>query len=365
MFCEEERFQRAILNPENTIKDGMKSLNESSLGIILIVSDDKFIGTITDGDIRRALVSGSLLENSLDKIVNKNAKYIVISKFDTEKEILKKARVLMNKYGIREVPLLDENHRPVDLITWKDISFKKEEFYPPISNSVFILAGGLGTRLDPFTKILPKPMIPIGDTPILEMIINKVYEYGFRRFILSVNYKKEIIKNYFNSEEFKNNRGVQLSFVEEQKRLGTAGSLSLIKGKVQDTLLVLNGDIILDTDYRKALDYHKNNKNYITIFAVPQSIKIPYGVLELNNGELRDIKEKPEMNVLINAGVYYIEPDILELIPENEYIDMPDVFILAREKGLKVSAYPVYGNYFDIGQWEEYRKTLRYFENLI
>ncbi len=364
MFCDPEKLRDAILPSDSTIKEGMESLNKSSLGIILIIKDNLFIGTVTDGDIRRALVGGLSLEDSIEKVINKNAKVIKVNDGESYEEIVNKAKNLMKRYGIREVPILGNGNKIIDIITWKDISLKeKEDIYPPLSNIAFILAGGLGTRLDPFTKILPKPMIPVGDTPILELIIKKIYKYGFREFILSVNYKKEIIKNYFETNEFKDN-DMNISFVEEKKRLGTAGSLALIDKRVEDTILVLNGDVILDTDYRKALSYHKRNKNHITIFAVPQSIKIPYGVLELDGGHLKNMKEKPEINVLINAGVYYIEPEVLEVIPKDEYVDMPEVFEIAKNKGLRVSAYPVYGNYFDIGQWEEYRKTLKYFENL-
>ncbi len=365
MFCDKKKLLKAILSPNNTIKEGMKSLNDSSLGIILIVHNNRFLGTVTDGDIRRALVGGLSLEHRLEEIVNTKSKYIQVKNLKSEEEILSKAKELIEQFSIREIPILDQTRNVVDLITWKDISLKKEKYFTIIDNPVFIFAGGLGTRLDPFTKILPKPMIPIGDRPILELIIDKVYAYGFRNFIISVNYKKEIIKNYFNSNDFINQRNIKISFIEEEKRLGTAGSLSLLDKNLSDTILVLNGDVVLDTDYRKALEFHKKQKNFITIFSVPQSVKIPYGVLELENGELKSIKEKPEINILINAGVYYIEPEIINLIPKNKYIDMPDVFTLAKEKGYRVSVYPVYGDYFDIGQWEEYRKTLKHFENLI
>ncbi|ADD01790.1 Nucleotidyl transferase [Thermoanaerobacter italicus Ab9] len=348
-----EKIKSVLIKEESLIKEAIKQLNENTLQILLVIDDNyRLIGTVTDGDIRRAILNNISFDEPVGKIMNRVPKFVYIGEEENAKE-------LMIKHRIKTIPVLDREKRVVDLILMENLLETRYE-YPEKSNYVFIMAGGKGTRLDPFTKILPKPLIPIGDIPIIEVIIKNFKKFGFNNFLISVNYKAEIIKLYFSE----NPDGYNINFIHEKDFLGTAGSLRLAEEKLKDTFIVSNCDVIIDIDFDELLKYHKKNNNHATIVGVVKNMQIPYGVIDVNNGELVNMIEKPEYNFVINSGVYVLEPELINLIPQGKPINMPDLLLKSKEVGYKVGVYPVSSKWFDVGQWEEYRNTLEYFKKV-
>lgn len=340
-----QKLDKVIIPPNASIKEAIRQLNENSMQILLVADENRnLLGTITDGDIRRELINGLDLNSSIDKLMNKNPRFL----FDNERE---KAKSIMHKEFIVQIPILDSNNKIIDLILWRDLSEIAQVLeYKSKSTPIFILAGGKGTRLKPFTNILPKPLIPLGDTPIVEIIMKRFIHYGFSKFILSVNYKSDMIKSYF--AENKNNYTIQ--FVKEEEFSGTAGSLALIKGFVNETLIVSNCDVIMDINFDEFLKYHVENKNDATIVGVVQHMKIPYGVMEMKNGTLVSMIEKPEYDFVVNAGIYIIESSILDLVLPDKFLHMPDLLLDAKVKGFKIGIYPSSNEMIDVGHWDDY-----------
>ncbi len=338
-----------------TLKQAMQKLNETALKILFVVRDNYLIATVTDGDIRRGLIKGLKFTDEIEKIMFKEYNYI----YEHEHNKTEKAKTLMLENSIEQIPVIDKQGRIMDVILWTDIFGKIEPLVEieNLTNVVVIMAGGKGTRLDPFTRILPKPLIPIGTKPIIEIIMDTFSGYGLRSFIFTLNYKKEYIRMFL----MENNFAYKIDFVEENLYMGTAGSLSLLKNKISETFIVSNCDIILNTDYCDVLRWHKCNNNMMTLIACHKEIKIPYGILEIDNGVLHRFVEKPSYDVLINTGVYVLEPEVISLIPDNEYMDMNTLIDLTLKKG-KVSVYPIHDGWFDIGQWEEYKNSIKALE---
>lgn len=337
-----------LIETGSTIKKAMNLMDKNARRIIFIVDDGLLIGSLTDGDVRRWILKDKSIEENVEHAMNKDPKYIYKSEINN-------AQKLMEKLLIDAVPVVDEGGKI------KEIIFKSDgKIYSKIDIPVVIMAGGKGTRLYPYTKILPKPLIPIGDTPIIERIINKFNEFGCSEFYLTLNYKKNMIKSYF--EEV--SPGYTVNYVEEPKPLGTGGSLSLMKHNLKEPFFVSNCDILIDCDYTDIVDFHKNNENDITIVASLKHITIPYGVLKINKkGLLEDTVEKPELTYLINTGMYLLEPRTLELIPDDEFFDLPSLFNRCKEVGYKVGIYPVSQNaWMDMGQIEEMNEMIKRLE---
>lgn len=231
------------------------------------------------------------------------------------------------------------------------------EYFP--QHKIVIMAGGKGTRLDPFTKIIPKPLIPLKDKPIIEHIMDRYYSRGFNQFVILVNYKKEMIKLYFTENKLPYN----IEFIEECDYYGTAGGLYLLKDTIKDTFVVVNCDTILESDYRGILYWHREKKYLITIIGSHKEIIVPFGVLKMDNGIFIDIDEKPNYDIFVNTGTYFLEPEVISLISENEQLGMDELIRrVSKESPDKVGVYPHWGGWFDVGQWDEYRKSLRYME---
>lgn len=346
------KLSSLLISTHMTLKQAMRRLNDTSAQILFVVDKNKaLLGTVTDGDIRRGLIHGLKFGDGVGKIMHRE--FITISRSESDKR--KKARDMMRAKDIQRIPVLDEKGRIIDMISWTDVFEDKQpvERKQSFKNQVVIMAGGKGSRLEPFTTILPKPLIPIDEKPIIEIIMERFYRLGFERFIFTLNYKKEYIKVFLRE----NNFPYQIDWVEEDKYTGTAGSLSLLKDKIKETFIVSNCDIIVNADYADILRWHKENRNIMTLIGCHKEIEIPYGILEMENGKLTRFIEKPNYDALINTGVYVLEPEVISLIPRDKPIDMDVLIKLASKKG-KVSVYPIHSGWFDIGQWEEYKKSL-------
>jgi len=346
-----ERYKQVLVNPDRPLREAIKQMDKAALQVLIVVNDeDKLLGVVTDGDVRRTIINEIDFKEPISSIMTKNP--IAMSYLGDKNEALR----LMKKHTIRHIPLIDKENRVRGLIVWEDFIKNGEVTYSYKNTPVVIMAGGKGARLDPFTKILPKPLIPIGEKPIIELIMGNFIKYGFNKFLISLNYRAEMIKMYFSE----NPNNYQIEYVQEKEFLGTAGSLSLIKSKLIDTFILSNCDIIIDANFDRLLNYHRENKNKVTILAVMRHIKIPYGVLKTQDADLDEFIEKPEYHFIVNSGVYALEPDIIELIPKNQPMDMPDLLLLAKKKEFKIQVYPMSCSWFDVGEWEEYKKAMEY-----
>ncbi len=350
-----EQYKKMLIKPDTPLKNALKQMDKAGLQVLLIVDEkEKLLGIVTDGDMRRAIIKDLDFRTPIQDIMTKNP--IVISYKSNKDEALG----LMKKYEIRHIPVVDEKNKIIDIFLWKDF-LKNGEISCPIKNiPVIIMAGGKGKRLDPFTKILPKPLIPIEEKPVIEVIMDNFKKYGFNKFIIALNYKAEMIKMYFaeNPNEY------QIEYIQEKDFLGTIGALSLIKDKLNQLFIVSNCDVIIDANYDDLLNYHKQNNNQITILGVSRNINIPYGILNMKNecADFEEIIEKPDYHFIVNSGVYVLEPEIVDLIPTNQPTDMPELLVLAKKKGFKIQVYPVNCSWFDIGEWGEYKKAIEYMD---
>jgi len=347
-----EQLSKMLISGDRTVKQAMQQIGPASAGILFVVDiENKLLGTITDGDIRRGLLRGVRFDENIDAVTFKDFVYVNHDAPDLHTTVKK----IMLETRNEQIPVLNSEGQITDVMLLIDIfgENSKKELPKLVSNQVVIMAGGVGSRLDPFTKILPKPLIPVGDLPVIEVIMNNFYRYGMHRFTYTLNYKKEYIKLYLSE----NNHRYDIDWVEEPNYLGTAGSLSLLKQKLRETFIVTNCDSLLDVDYTKILKWHARQKAKITIIGCHREYEIPFGVLQLADGKLEKIKEKPVHDMIINTGVYVMEPDALDHIPEGQPMDMNQLIdrVSAQDK---VSVFTVYDGWLDIGQWKEYKQNI-------
>lgn len=353
--------RRFLINGDISIINALRQLDETAGKTLFVVNDEnQLLGTLTDGDIRRYLLSGGNLESTIGEVYKKKPRFMHEREYSPEE-----AKAIFLKYKISLLPVLDDNNRIINIISWDKVfsgraaegTRRKRKINVP----VVIMAGGKGTRLDPFTKILPKPLIPIGDKPIIELIMDKFHECGMEDFHVTLNHRSKMIRAYF--EEFKTK--YKISYIDEEKPLGTAGGLRYLPDTISGPIFVSNSDIIIEEDYGKILKFHKDNKNEITIIASVKNYNIPYGVCEIENGGiLRNINEKPNYSFLVNTGMYIVESSILDLIPRGEFYHITDLIEDAKEKGARIGVYPISEkSWIDIGEWEKYKKALEHFKS--
>lgn len=326
-----------------SIIDTMKHIDTCGKGIVYVVNDEKkLIGTITDGDIRRAIIDGAKINDSIDKFVNRNP---VKANENFSNEQMKQ---LMIQKAVRELPIVNGNNEFIDTVSLNELIIPKGK-----NNMVLIMAGGLGTRLKELTKEIPKPMLNLGDRPIMQHIIERFKISGFNKFLVSVNYKSEIIENYFQDGS---NYECTIEYLKEKQRMGTAGAITLAKHKIKDDFFVINGDIYCTVDLNKVMNFHKENNNDVTIVSVKRSVSVPYGVLNISGNDINAITEKPNYEFLISGGIYCLSPGIMSLIPEGQYYEITDLFNVCLSKGLKVRHYTMEDYWIDIGRIEDYNK---------
>ena len=337
--------ERLCIDKGKTILEGIQRLNEISGQILLVVGEEgRLFGTVTDGDIRRAIANQVSFSDPVAVICNRNFKSLRAFSVDS-------VITLCEEFSIKRVPILDETGVPVGIAFLEDLV----EATPAICGKVVIMAGGRGSRLDPITRIVPKPLLPIGEKPVIELIMDSFYGQGYEEFILSINYKKDFIKGYFSE---RGDLPYRIGYVEEDSFLGTSGSLLLMKEQLTETFFVTNCDILVEMNYRSAYREHIRQKNVITIIGALKELKIPYGVVHMKNGEFMQIEEKPDYHLVINSGVYLLEPECLSLIPQGEMFHMTDLIQAAQNAGMRVGVFPAHRKWVDMGQWNEYNKLI-------
>lgn len=342
-----EQLELFLVSPDNTVVEAMQKIDSNARGILFVVDKNrKLLGVVTDGDIRRWLIKTGELTGTVDCVMNREPKIIC------RKEI-KVAKSYMEKQEITALPVVSVKGIISDIIfkEKKEADSLKRQQCTLEQIPVVIMAGGKGTRLYPYTKILPKPLIPIGDIPIMERIINKFRDYGVQQFYVTVNYRKSMIKSYF-SEIHAN---YKIDYVEEDKPLGTAGSLQLVNKVFEAPFIVTNCDILIHADYGDIYQYHKESGNELTIVSALKNITVPYGVIHSSqNGLVDSMEEKPKLSYFVNTGMYILNPELINMIPSNTFFHMTDLADLLLKENRKVGMYPISEDSFlDMGEFEE------------
>ena len=335
-----------------SIREAVKQMDEGGIGFCTCVDDeDKVIGVISDGNFRRAVLNGVSLNENVDKIINRNFKYLL--KNYTKKEV----KDIFTDTVAQHIPVLDDG-KLIDIITERSFfGIERNKNKRVLNNQVVIMAGRKGTRLDPFTRILPKPLIPLGNDPVIKVIMDEFGKFGMNDFYISLNDKGRMVKAYFYDHDL----GYRIEYIEEDKPLGTAGALKYLDGKMDGPFFVSNCDIIIQADYVSIFDFHKKGGYDLTLVGSMQQYTIPYGVCDIDNGGvLKHIREKPEYDFLVNTGLYIIEHSVLGLIPEDTHFDMTDLISKVQAKGKKIGVFPISEkSWIDIGQWKEYNETIK------
>lgn len=341
------------INFESSLLEAMKQMDLLDKKLLLVFDDSQFINLISIGDIQRAILKGKSLQLPIKDVLRLNTKVA------DEKMSLKDIKKLMREFRMELMPVINSENELIDVYFWDEL-FLKENIKNDVKLDVpvVIMAGGKGTRLRPLTNVIPKPLIPIGEKTIVEEIINKFEGVGCHKYYLSVNYKVDVIKHYFESLQ---NKNYTVDYFQEEKPLGTAGSMYLLKGEIKTTFFVSNCDILIDQDIEEIYKYHVNNGNDITMVSAMKHYKIPYGTIETgDNGVLDKMSEKPEITYQINTGVYILEPHVLDLIPDNKFYHITELIKDLKAGGGKVGVFPVSeGAWKDIGQWDEYLKMIK------
>ncbi|MDF1874441.1 nucleotidyltransferase family protein [Sulfurimonas sp. SAG-AH-194-I05] len=337
-------YKKVLLKHTSTVKEALEILDSSGIQIALVIDDeDNFLGTITDGDIRRGFLKNISLSDSIETIIFTTPTVCQLG--DTKDEIL--AIALEKK--IYQIPVVDSNGKLVGIEKVDELLQSNSK-----KNKVVLMVGGLGTRLRPLTNNIPKPMLKVGNKPILETIILNFKKYGFTNIILSVSYKAEIIEEYFgNGKAF----GVDIQYIHENKRMGTAGALSLIREKLTESFFVMNGDLLTNINFESMMDYHISIKSHATMGVREYDFQVPYGVVNVENENIMSIEEKPVHKFFVNGGIYILNPCALDLIPDDTFYDMPTLFeSIIKNKGKSIS-FPIKEYWLDIGRIEEFEKA--------
>lgn len=345
-----EKLEQYLGNTELTVVEAMQKIDKNNKGVLYIIDrNGKMLGSLTDGDIRRWIIKTGDLKGQAGQIMYTNTKYL--QEYECEK-----AQEYMSAEDLDSMPVLNAERIIIDIIFYDNGNLSNQDKESNVLSQipVIIMAGGKGTRLYPYTKILPKPLIPIGEIPILERIIGEFRIYGANEFYLTVNYKKEMIKSYFNEI----NPDYVIHYVEEDIPLGTAGSIRLIEEDFQTPLIISNCDTLVEADYGKVLEYHRESGNALTIVSALKNIVIPYGVIHSQkHGLISSMEEKPSMSYFINTGMYIIEPEHLKKIPENKVYHMTDLAERLISDSCKVGMFPISENSFlDMGEFEEMKR---------
>jgi dTDP-glucose pyrophosphorylase len=325
-----------IIPPDSKIIDAIDAINRTGKQIVFVCdSNRRLLGTVTDGDVRRGILNRISLEASVEKIMNSKPVFVRIG---TEPKVIQK---LMVKHHVNHIPILSEDNILVAI----DLEGDGEDRLDGVS--VVLMAGGKGQRLYPLTKDVPKPMLKVGEKPILELIIDDLRAKGVRRFFISINYKGDVIKDYFGNGSSKD---IEVNYLEEDRPLGTAGSLSLLPQALTEPFIVMNGDVVTRVDFRRLMDFHGRQGAVATMCLKSYEMDVPYGVVSLDGFKLSRIDEKPTQQFFVNAGIYAFDHSMLKHLAKNEQLDMPELFMKLKSFGAKVVGFPLHEYWVDVGR---------------
>ena len=345
------KIENQIISADLTLIAALKKMDEVKTKRLFVFNGEKFDCILSMGDIQRAIIRNVTLSSSIAGILDRGKIYA------KEGDSFEGIKEVMFRENIDCMPILNDEGEIVDILFWADVFQKSaDDAREKIDLPVVIMAGGKGTRLKPITNVIPKPLVPVGDKTILEVIMDQFEGIGCHKFYMSVNYKADMMKYYLSQLDHK----YDIEFIMEDKPLGTIGSVSLLKGKITTPFFVSNCDSINEQDYRDVWDYHVHNHNDMTIVTMVKSFKIPYGVIETGeDGLMLDLKEKPEHTYMVNSGVYILNPELIEEIPEGELFHITNLMEKVKVRGGRVGCFPVSeDSWHDMGEWPEYLKMI-------
>ena len=344
MSISEKIWRTIVLRPTSTIKQAIATLNNTGLQIVLVLDEsDTLLGTVTDGDIRRGLLRGLTLEEPIEGVMSSNS---LVAPPEMSRDVVLQ---LMHANRFRQLPVVDINYKVVGLHLWDEIAVPPER-----PNLIVIMAGGLGTRLRPHTENCPKPMLPVAGKPMLEHIIERAKAEGFVRFVISIQYLGHIIKDYFGNGE---RLGVSIDYLNESEPLGTAGALSLLSPRPDLPFVVSNGDVLSDIKYGKLLDFHSRHDAVATMAVRLHEWQHPFGVVQTQGVNIVGFEEKPIARSHINAGIYALSPEALDVLSTNKYCDMPTLFEQFKAQGKCAVAYPMHEPWLDVGRSDDLKQA--------
>lgn len=345
-------ISRITISPSTSLLSALKTMDERKVKTLFVFKEKHFEGLFTLGDVQRAIIKNIGLDTEVGNILDRHKIYGY--KGEKESDIREKMRSIRAEV----MPVLNESGEIMDIWFWDEVFNDQEpDSKPKINLPVVIMAGGKGTRLKPITNVIPKPLVPVGDKTILEVIMDQFEEIGCHKFYMSVNYKADMMKYYLSQLDHK----YDIEFFMEEKPLGTIGSVSLLKGKITTPFFVSNCDSINEQDYRDVYDYHVNNHNDLTIVTMVKTFKIPYGVIETgDDGLMTSLSEKPELTYQVNTGVYILNPSCIDEIPEGEFFHITHLMEKIKARGGRVGCFPVSEHAWkDMGEWPEYLKMIK------
>ena len=328
----------------STIKQALSVIDSGAVRIALVVdTDNKLLGTLSDGDIRRGLLRKKALNDTIEDVYFKHP--ITAKKSSSKERLLHLCSI--NRIG--QLPIIDDDRKVIDLFITDDELFKKQ-----YKNNVVLMVGGLGARLRPLTENIPKPMLNVGGKPILHTIVKGFVDSGFTKITICLGYKSNVIQDYFqDGSAF----GANIDYIVEEKRMGTAGALTLLKKKLNKPFFVMNGDLLTNANFEKILDFHELNNAKATMCVREYDIEVPYGVVNMNNEKIFSIEEKPIHSFFVNSGIYLLEPECIGLIPNNEFYDMPSLFKELIKDNRKAISFLMKGYWLDIGRIADYERA--------
>jgi dTDP-glucose pyrophosphorylase len=336
-------WRNALTKPGDTVRETIRRIDGSSTQIALVVdADGRLLGTITDGDIRRGLLKGVSLDDPASAIMNASP---TCARPDESREVI---LARMKAKSLHQIPVVDTERRVVGLEVLDELLAARRD------NWVVLMAGGRGTRLRPLTDETPKPLLRVGAKPILETILGSFIEQGFSRFFLAVNYRADMVRSHFGDGS---RWGVEIGYLSEQSPLGTAGALSLLPSRPASPLLVMNADLLTRVGFGHMLDFHRAQGAVATMGVREYDFQVPFGVVKIKGQSILSIEEKPTHRFFVNAGIYVLSPETLDLVPQGRHFDMPELFEALIAKGRETAVFPVREYWIDIGRMDDFEKA--------
>ena len=345
-----EGLDNLCISPTDTLRTVMERIDRAARGIALVVDEHRhLVATVTDGDVRRAILGGLRLDEPVSRLLPQRGAAGHRAPVTASPQMApEQLRRLMDQHKVRHLPLVDAENRVVDLVTSDRLDGREA-----LPVRAVIMAGGFGRRLDPLTRDTPKPMLPVGDRPLIELTVEQLRASGIEQVHISTHYLADRIKRHFGDGE---GFGVSVSYLSESRPLGTAGALGLLDAP-SEPLLVINGDILTRVDYKQMLGFHREQGAALTVAVRQYGMEVPYGVVQCDGERVIDVQEKPTVNFLVNAGIYLLEPTVLELIPPDRRFDMPELIRAAGHDGRRVVSFPVVEYWLDVGRFDDYRQA--------
>ena len=339
-----QSISNLCLQPNGTVADATQILEKNPQKICFVVKDDVLLGTITDGDIRRSLLKGVPFDGPAEAIMNASPRTAFD---DSDRDAL---RALMTELGLLHVPIITADRQLCGLITLDELMRDGE----PNENWVVLMAGGLGERLRPLTEDTPKPLLQIGDKPLLQSILESFIEQNFRNFFIAVNFKASAIKDYFGDGSA---WGVNIRYLEEKERMGTAGAITLLPETPTEPVIVMNGDLVTRASFQDLLDFHAEQKSRATMCVREYDFQVPFGVISIEDNRITSIDEKPLHRFFVNAGIYVLEPDVIASIPKGQHRDMTQVFENVMAETNETAVFPIHEYWLDIGRIDDLERA--------